>query len=147
MTTHRLRPCAPTARGFTLIELMVVVAIVGILASIAYPSYTENVRTSRRTDAKTALLDFATRQERFFTMQNRYSASPGTLGYARLPVEVQSSGQAFYRLAVRQDTPTTYVATATPINAQQGDACGSYTIDHLGAQGNEGNTRPSAQCW
>ncbi|CAG9181204.1 type IV pilin protein [Cupriavidus pinatubonensis] len=145
MTTHRPRPRA--ARGFTLMELLVVVAIVGILASIAYPNYMENVRASRRTDAKTALLDFATRQERFFTMQNRYSASADTLGYARLPVEIQTSGQAFYRLEVRLDTPTTYIATATPINAQAGDACGSYTIDYLGAQGNLGNSRASVQCW
>ncbi|CAG9176548.1 hypothetical protein LMG23992_03308 [Cupriavidus laharis] len=147
MTTRQPRLHAPAANGFTLIELMVVVAIIAILAAIAYPSYTENVRTSRRTDAKTALLDLATRQERFFSMQNRYTANPADLGYSRFPADVQTSGQIFYRLDVRQNTTTTFVATATPVGAQEGDACGSYTIDHFGAQGNVNNTRPSAQCW
>ncbi len=146
MMTCKLRTRA--ACGFTLIELMVVVAIIAILASIAYPSYMENVRASRRTDAKTALLDLATRQERFFSMQNQYTATPGDLGYAGpYPVGVQTSGQVFYRLDVRRNSTTTYVATATPVGAQDGDCCGSYTIDHLGAQGNANNARPSELCW
>ena len=61
------------APGFTLIELMITVAVVGILAAIAYPSYQDSIRKSRRADAKSALLDAAHRQERFFTENNQYT--------------------------------------------------------------------------
>ncbi|MDV7393712.1 type IV pilin protein, partial [Arthrospira platensis SPKY1] len=59
--------------GFTLIEVMIVVAIIAILAAIAYPSYQEQVRKSRRADAKVSLLDAVQRQERFFTVNNQYT--------------------------------------------------------------------------
>ena len=64
--------------GFTLIELMVTVAIVAILSAIAYPAYTEYILKSRRTDAKNALLDLAARQERFYSLNNKYSIVPST---------------------------------------------------------------------
>lgn len=140
------------AAGFTLIELMITVAIAAILAAVAYPSYTEHVRKSRRTDAKTALLDLAARQERLFTTQNVYGGTPAALGYAgpAFPVAIQSGSQAYYQLTVVAGNPaTTYTATATPVGPQAGDDCGSYTINHLGMQGNTGMRAgvASAQCW
>ncbi|WP_265921381.1 type IV pilin protein [Cupriavidus nantongensis] len=140
------------AAGFTLIELMITVAIAAILAAIAYPSYTEHVRKSRRTDAKTALLDLAARQERLFSTRNVYGGTPGALGYAGdvFPVPVQSGGQVYYQLTVVAGNPaTSYTATAAPVGAQAGDECGSYTLNHLGLQGNTGMRAgvASAQCW
>lgn len=65
------------SKGFTLIELMIAVAVVGILAAIAYPSYQDSVRKSRRADAKSALLD-AAHERTVFTENNQYTATLGT---------------------------------------------------------------------
>ena len=140
----------PRARGFTLIELMIVVVAIAVLAAIAYPSYLEQMRKSRRSDAKTALLDLATRQERFFSINNVYANTPAQLGYAgaAFPVDVTSGSQAYYQLQVAIGNPaTSYSATAAPRAAQVGDKCGTYTINELGVQGNSGNTIPTAECW
>ena len=137
-------------RGFTLIELMIAVAIIGILAAIAFPSYQRYILKSRRADAKTALLDLAARQERFSSVNNTYTSTPANLGYAgtAFPVDVQSGGQAYYRLNVTPGAPaTTYTATAAPIGGQTQDSCGTYTINNLGVQGNTGNTTATADCW
>jgi len=138
--------------GFSLVELMITVVIAAILAAIAYPSYTQYVHKSRRTDARTALLDLAARQERFFSTQNLYSGTPAELGYAgaAFPVQIQSSGQVFYQLSVvTANSRTTYTATATPVGPQATDDCGSYVIDQLGRQSNSGlkSGATSATCW
>ncbi|GMG92049.1 type IV pilin protein [Cupriavidus metallidurans] len=138
--------------GFSLVELMIVAIIVAILAAIAFPSYMQHVRKSRRTDAKTALLDAAARQEKVFSTQNLYGGAPGDLGYAgaAYPVQIQSSGQTFYQLTVATaNSGTTYTATAAPVGAQAGDDCGSYVINNLGVQSNTGtsNGATSATCW
>ena len=134
--------------GFTLIEVMIVVAIVAILAAIAYPSYVRYVQKSRRTDAKTALLDLATRQERYFTMNNTYAGTAANLGYGGpFPLDVLTSGTAFYQLNVTASSSAGFTATATPVNAQAGDTqCGTYTIDQLGTQSSSG-TLGAAACW
>jgi type IV pilus assembly protein PilE len=135
--------------GFSLIELMVTVAIAAILAAIAYPSYTQYVMRSRRSDAKAALLDLAARQERIFSIQNQYTNDPTTLGYpTAFPVNVLSSGQAYYRLRVTLGAqPTSYTAFADPIGPQAADAaCGTYSITNLGVQSVTG-TQSAASCW
>lgn len=145
--------------GFSLMELMITVAIIAILARIAYPSYQQYVLKSHRADAKTALLDLAARQERFFTLQNTYTAVPASLGYAAasFPFAIQSGTQSYYQLNVAV-TGTAgasgaaapgYSASAVPVSPQTADACGTYTINQLGVQGNPtatGGTTP-AQCW
>ena len=78
--SHR-QPNVPMHRGFTLIELVIAMVIVSILAALAIPSYSAYVRKSRRTDAKNALLDMASLEERFFTTNNTYSSTPSDLGY------------------------------------------------------------------
>ncbi|HMN74795.1 MAG TPA: type IV pilin protein [Burkholderiaceae bacterium] len=79
--THRDRPAA--RRGFTLIELMITVAIVGILAAIAYPSYQDSVRKGKRAEGRSALIDFMQQQERFLTQTGSYSVvTPGQTGVA-----------------------------------------------------------------
>lgn len=79
--TQRAR--APARRGFTLIELMITVAIVGILAAVAYPSYLDSVRKGKRAEGRTALIDFMQQQERFLTQTGSYLAvTPGQTGVA-----------------------------------------------------------------
>jgi len=146
---------AGQAAGFTLIELMITVAIIAILTVIAYPSYRQYVLKSHRVDAKTALLDLAARQERYYTLQNIYTSAPVALGYgaASFPVAVQTGNQSYYTLNVtavnNAASVPTYSATAAPTTLQQADACGTYTINQLGQQGNTGlaSNTTSAQCW
>src|SRR5579863_5256414 len=108
-----------TSSGFTLIELMVTVAIVTILATIAVTSYTSQIQKSRRTEAKSALLDLAGREERLFTTTNTYSADEAFLGYATVstPMTNMPFGNGYYTLTAAA-TATTYTLTATPVGAQ-----------------------------
>lgn len=136
--------------GFTLIELMVAVAIVGILGAIALPSYQEYVKKGRRVDAKNAVLDMAAREERFFATQNKYTMVPADLGYqGAFPVAVPSGSQSFYKLDVIADA-TSFSATATPTGTQVSDKCYAYGINHLGAQSNtasDGGANATPDCW
>jgi type IV pilus assembly protein PilE len=108
--------------GFTLIELMVVVAIMAILAAIAIPSFTEQVRKSRRTDAIQGLGDIQLKQERWRANHTTY----GTGANIGLP----TSQHYTFAITAASNTAAGYVATATPIagSAQAGDSCGTYTF-------------------
>jgi type IV pilus assembly protein PilE len=150
-------PPLRSARGFTLIELMIAVAIVGILVKLAYPAYTQSVKKSRRADAKTALLDLAQREERFMSTNNTYSqiAAPD-LGYnsgstitTAAPMNVVTGSSAYYQLAVSLPTSTTFTATATPIGAQTGDTqCGTFTLTNAGVQSVSGTSSATpGDCW
>ncbi|MES1951488.1 type IV pilus biogenesis protein PilE [Salinisphaera sp. S4-8] len=130
-------------KGFTLIELMITVAIVGILAAIAYPSYLDQVRQSRRADAQSALLQAANRQERYFTTQYTYADTLDKLG---MPAVTENDA---YTLNVRGDA-NGFVITATAQNDQVNDDCTSLTINERGqkaANGTGSNTAISQQCW
>ena len=147
----------PRARGFTLIELMVTVVIVSILASIAIPAYTAQVRRSRRTEARTALLDLAGREERFLATNNRYSSTAAELGYPALgPGVAVASG--YYSLDVvvvagGAATVPTFTATAAPIAGQgqdkDSDCQGGFTLTSTGLQGSKNSVgvNSSAICW
>jgi type IV pilus assembly protein PilE len=136
-------------RGFTLLELLVVAIIAGILASIAIPSYVNSIRQGRRPEAKTALLDLAAREERFYTMNNYYTASAASLGYST-PFPVALGAGPDYYLSVTSPTGTTqgtaYALEAQANGDQVNDACGNYFLNNLGAQTNSTSTPPSA-CW
>jgi type IV pilus assembly protein PilE len=139
-------------RGFTLIEVMIVVAIIGVLSAIALPAYQSYILKSRRADAKNAVLDMASRQERFFSMNNKYSGTAADLGYAVLPSAVNSSGSSYYDLTVTTSTgPAGFVAKATPTGSQQRDAeCYAFQVDQTGAQSNllsDGTKGTSTNCW
>lgn len=146
------RPHAATATGFSLVELLIVLVILAVIAAVAYPSYMQQVRKSRRTDAKVALLDLAARQQRYFSMQNRFTGAPEELGYVpqAFPVPVSSGGQSFYDLrVVTARAGATFTATATPTGPQAADDCGTYVIDQLGRQSNTGlaDSMTAATCW
>ncbi|HRL95417.1 MAG TPA: type IV pilin protein [Pseudomonas sp.] len=131
------------ARGFTLIELMIVVAIVGILAAIAYPSYMDYVRKGNRTDAKTALLQVAQTLERCFTQYSAYNNANCSV----LNAGTVNSAEGFYTVGVVSDA-TTYTLTATPVagRAQAGDAkCATLTLNNLGVKGATGTAL--TECW
>jgi len=118
--------------GFTLIELMIVVAIIGILAAIAYPSYQSYVESTRRGDAKGALMQFASAMERYYTQHNQYIGADGnsvainanlTAPPASLfPAEAPLDGNAkFYDLYIYDLQANSFILRAVPKNAQAGD--------------------------
>jgi len=138
--------------GFTLIELMITVAIIGILTSIAYPSYQDSIMKSRRVDAQGALMGFANAMERFYTVNNTYpSSSPGAPTARIYPVTSPvSGGTPYYNLSIdASSTASTYLLNATPIvgGAQATDKCGTLTLDQAGARGFTGLGMTSADCW
>ena len=135
--------------GFTLIELMIVVAIVAILSMVAYPAYKKQILKGHRVDAKSAVLEAAAREEKFFATNNRYSALATDLNYATLNV-VSNGQQVVYVLNIATPTTTTYTITAVPSGDQQNDACYTYKIDNFGVQSNQtsgGAVNSTAGCW
>ncbi|MES2247045.1 MAG: type IV pilin protein [Pseudomonadota bacterium] len=117
MTQHSQ---ARTSRGFTLIEVMITVAIVAILASIALPNYRQYVIRSKRSAAQAQMMDIANRQQQFL-IANRSYANTTTLtasGYS-LPAEVASNYS--YTVTVPTSTPPAFTITFTPIGSQVGD--------------------------
>jgi len=147
---------AARAAGFTLIELMVTVVIVSILASIAIPAYMSSVRKSRRTEARTALLDLAAREERYLATNSAYSSTASDLGYSTLPGPTASG---YYQLNVSVTAPSStaaaqFTATATAVagTGQDKDAnCYVFKVTQTGAQTSttSGGTDTTATggCW
>ena len=137
-------------RGFTLVELMIVVAIVAILAAIGYPSYQNSVQKSRRADGRAALQEAAARQERMYTESNTYSSDVSKLVTNS---DGTSSPEGYYTISVnlscsRTVSNTTYYScfalTATATGAQVSDTdCATLTLNHVGAKGSTGG----GECW
>jgi type IV pilus assembly protein PilE len=136
-------------RGFTLIEAMIVVAIISILAAVAYPSYAQHVARGKRADAKAALLEMAQWMERQYTVTSTYNTlGDGTaITASKLPVKQSPrSGAATYDISFAAGEPTasTFVLQAVPTGSMAGDACGTLTLNNTGARGSAGT---AANCW
>jgi type IV pilus assembly protein PilE len=148
------------SRGFTLIELMVAVAVTAILATVAVTSYSSFVLRAHRTEAKTALLDMASLEERYLsTSATGYSSNPTDLGYPNVfPI---AFGSGYYQIKAATDfvvnlpvvatsTPGSFSITATAIGNQVNDtACASFTVTSAGARTalSQAGTDNTATCW
>jgi type IV pilus assembly protein PilE len=124
-------------RGFTLIELIVAMAIVAILATIAYPVYVHQLIEGRRSAAEATLMDIAQREQQYFLDQRQYAAGANSAAVStNLNVTIPSSVTQFYSISVTSSSgpPPTFTATATPIagTAQAGDS--TLTIDQTGSK-------------
>jgi type IV pilus assembly protein PilE len=149
--THESRPRSIQAhRGFTLIELMIVVVIIGILASIAYPAYQEQVRKTKRSDGKSALTELANRQEKYYSQCFTYTNSftnafptgsncAGTgLGYT-----ATTTPEGQYTLAIPAASATAYTLTATAVaGTSQANDTGCTTLSLLST-----GAKTPTQCW
>ncbi|GIU22934.1 type IV pilin protein [Shewanella schlegeliana] len=126
-------------KGFTLIELMIAVAIIGILASVAYPSYVEYVAQSGRSDAKVMLLDAANQQEQFYLDNRNYTTNMTLLGFDETPA-VSENG--FYKVSSTVPNSGSYTLTATAQGTQysRDKDCRVLTITDSGV-------KSPAECW
>ena len=126
------------ARGFTLIELMIVVAVVAIIAAIAFPSYQNQVQKTRRADAHTALLGAAQTLERCFTRYNSYASE-------QCPDVTGQSTDGFYTITTPTLTATAFIRQANAVSPQDRDveSCRTMTIDHRGQRAPVNGDR----CW
>ncbi len=140
--------------GFTLIEVMIVVGIIGILASIAIPSYQESVRKSRRSDAQAALVNLENFMERIFTENGTYNVDLDGDGANinndeadEFPFVVSpQTGTVFYNLSLTAVGATTFTLQAVPVagGSQAADSCGTMTLTQAGVRTNTGINN---NCW
>ena len=134
--------------GFTLIELMVTLAIMAVLVAIALPSYRGYVRESARGEAQAALEEAAVRMERYFFDNSNYTMDLTQVGYAASPA---SSGDGRYTIAAGVGTTgnitTSFQLTATSMDPTFDPACTALTLNSLGARGHTGSASTSDVCW
>jgi type IV pilus assembly protein PilE len=131
---------------------MITVVIISILASIAIPAYNAQIRKSRRTEAKTALLDLAGREEKYFNTNPTvgYTTSSANLGYAATTLTTMTNypvGSGYYTVTVDLTLGPPYTITATAVGDQAKDVCSNISVDSFGKQAATGSTTASVDCW
>ncbi len=128
----------PNSYGFTLIELMITVATIGILASIAYPSYTDFITRSNRSEGQRELLRYANLQEQVYVDSRSYAANMKGLGKSTVTIKTNSEN---YIISVSDQTATTFTLKAEAQNNQTSDTgCTTLTVDEIG-------TKTPTICW
>ena len=128
-------------RGVTLVELMIVVVVLAILTAVAYPNYREFAARAKRNEAKAALLQIATNQERHYLNNNQYTNDMTQLGFAASPFTTESGS---YQVSVAGANGDNYTATATYQNADaEAGKCLTFQIDGRGQR----TSAPDADCW
>ncbi|HSE00750.1 MAG TPA: type IV pilin protein [Burkholderiales bacterium] len=136
-TGRARKTCA--AAGFTIIELMIAVAIVGILVTIAYPSYQEHMRKTRRSAAQSFMMDIASRQQQYLIDARSYAG--GTTALAALNLAVPGDVSKYYTVTVNPPAPTvppSFTIAATPIAGSVQVPDGVLTLDHQGSKTRNG---------
>jgi type IV pilus assembly protein PilE len=128
-------------RGITLIELMIVVVVVSILVSIAYPNYQEFTARAKRNEARATLLRLATNQERFYLNNNTFTTDMTQIGFSSSPFTTETG---YYVVAVTSATPSNFSATATyQRGGSEANKCLTFTIDGRGQK----TSAPETNCW
>ncbi len=136
-------------RGFSLIELLIVVAIVGIVAAVAVPSYGKYAERTRRADAVVILTKAAGEQVRFFSEYNRYATKMSELGFGT--ADTAPSDEGLYTISVSNNSATDFLLTATPVagGVQANDTeCGTYTFSSSEIKAVSGSfSATPGKCW
>jgi len=128
--------------GITLIELMVVVVIIAILAVVSYPNYREFAARAKRNEAKAALLQIATNQERAYLQNNTYTQDLTALGFSATPTFTTDTGS--YSITIPNADAAGYTATATYLKGGgEAGKCGVFSIDGQGVK----TSTPDTNCW
>jgi len=144
---------AQKMKGFTLIELMIVVAIIGIISAIAYPSYQASVTKTKRADAKTSLMNIATQFERCFTVNGQYNYTAGPpvkdcappLNATLNTLATTTSDKGYYTIALSNLTATTFTLTATPVATDA--KCTTFVLNETGRRQYTPTTSTTLDCW
>ena len=131
-------------RGFTLIEVMIVVVIIGILATIAYPSYTRHVQNTRMATAQADLMELAQFMERQYSLTNRYDTNVADASDLPFTASPKDGGTTAYDIGIVTGQ-NTFTLTATAVGPQLGHWCGNLTLNQAGTRGATG--ADPADCW
>jgi len=134
--------------GFSLIELLVVLVIMGVLSALALPGYTRYVQRGNRTEVMAALLEAQHFMERYYSANGQYLSPANAV--PMLPQRLQgipSQGTVRYQLSVREATANSYLLQAVPEGSMADDVCGSLTINQTGLRGVLNSTNSVSECW
>lgn len=138
--------------GWTLIELITVLAIIALLTTVAWPSYTQHVQRGQRLEAVAALLEAQHFMERHYTAHGRYSATAASGSAAvapALPLRLRNipASAPRYVLSISQLGANSYTLSAVPTGTMANDRCATLTLTHTLVRGTTGSTVTAAECW